>query len=112
MIRPIAAIAAVCCLTLLVAACGGDSGGSPTPSSQPQSSATPASEQASASASPVAAADAGADAAAPAGDTQAQDDNQYGQPAPETRERDDPQAAWKIRRDADAAAASADTPAG
>jgi hypothetical protein len=113
-IKPIVPIAAVCLLTLLVAGCGSDQGGSPSSQPQPpapQSSAPPSSAQPSASAQPAAANDAnagGADAAAPADSVPAdaeaanpdgQQDNYYGQPAPQAGTQDDPQAQWKSQRD-------------
>ena len=110
MIRPIKSIAAVCLLTALVAACGGGS-----PPSSPSSSAPPQSpapqNSASAASAPVADGDvpphddysdqypAPATADAQATDTQAQQDNYYGRPAPQTQKQDDPQAQWKARRD-------------
>ena len=118
-IKPIGPIAAASLLTLLVAGCGGDQGGSP--SSQPQSSAPQssapqssapqsspqASPQASQAASPAAGNDAGADAATPAGTAQDQQDNYYGQPAPAVTSDEDPQAQWKDQREASDDAAPA-----
>ncbi|WP_443749944.1 hypothetical protein [Asticcacaulis solisilvae] len=120
MIKPIVSIAAVCCLTVLVSACGGgDSGGSPSsspasPSPQspaPQNSASAAPASGSSSATPVATeevpphddySDANpqpATADAQGTDTNGQTENYYGQAAPDTPRQDDPQAQWKTQRD-------------
>jgi len=109
-IKPIGPIAAASLLTLLVAGCGGDQGGSRSSqpqSSAPQSSAPQTSPQASQAASPAAGNDGGADAAAPADAAQGQQDNYYGQPAPAVTPDEDPQAQWKDQREASDDAAPA-----